>query len=70
MTLATITIIAAVLISMAVLPGHRLELWLFLGLAAIVVVIGVRKQHKGSHPSALTSCREPSETTAGPEAPY
>lgn len=46
LTLATIAFIAGVLVLMAVLPGHRLELWLSLGLAAVLVAIGVLLQHK------------------------
>ncbi|MEU0842619.1 amino acid permease [Streptomyces sp. NPDC005962] len=53
LTLATIAFIAAVLILMAILPGHRLELWLSLGLAAILVALGLRVQHKhGTRPPA------------------
>ncbi|WP_433602311.1 amino acid permease [Nocardia sp. CA-135953] len=50
LTLATIAFIAGVLVLMAVQPGHRLELWLSMGLAAIVVALGVRMQRKyGAH---------------------
>ncbi|MGV9633109.1 amino acid permease [Nocardia rhamnosiphila] len=52
LTLATIAFIAAVLLLMAILPGHRLELWLTLALAAAVVLLGLQRQRKyGSHPS-------------------
>ncbi|MFC6063683.1 amino acid permease [Streptomyces ochraceiscleroticus] len=46
LTVATIVFIAAVLILMAVLPGHRLELWLSFGLAAVLVTVGFRLQRK------------------------
>ncbi|GAA2294953.1 amino acid permease [Streptomyces kunmingensis] len=46
LTLATIAFIAGVLVLMAVLPGHRLELWLSLGLAAVLVTVGVVRQRK------------------------
>ncbi|ANS31164.1 GABA permease [Rhodococcus opacus] len=50
LTVATIAFIAGVLLLMAILPGHRLELWLSLGLAAVVVALGVRLQRKdGAH---------------------
>jgi gamma-aminobutyrate permease len=48
LTLGTIAFIAVVLLLMAVLPGHRLELWLSLGLAAVLVALGVRLQRKHS----------------------
>lgn len=46
LTLATIAFIAGVLVVMAVLPDHRLELWLSLGLAAVLVVVGVLRQRR------------------------
>ncbi|MEV6313160.1 amino acid permease [Streptomyces sp. NPDC051840] len=46
LTLATIVFIAGVLVLMAVLPGHRLELWLSLGLAAVLAVVGVVRQRR------------------------
>ncbi|MFI0241110.1 amino acid permease [Streptomyces sp. NPDC016845] len=46
LTLATIAFIAGVLVLMAVLPGHRLELWLSLGLAAVLVAVGVVRQRR------------------------
>lgn len=46
LTLATIAFIAAVLLLMAILPGHRLELWLSFGLAAVLVTVGYRLQRK------------------------
>ncbi|MFC7466845.1 amino acid permease [Actinomadura keratinilytica] len=46
LTLATIAFIAGVLVLMAVLPGHRLELWLTLGLAAVLVVVGLVRQRR------------------------
>ncbi|WP_367046845.1 amino acid permease [Streptomyces sp. Je 1-332] len=46
LTLATIAFIAAVLVLMAVLPGHRLELWLSLALAAVLVTVGVLRQRR------------------------
>ncbi|MFF8093381.1 amino acid permease [Streptomyces sp. NPDC016675] len=53
LTLATIAFIAGVLVLMAVLPGHRLELWLSLGLAAVLVGVGVLRQ-RGGRPGAGT----------------
>lgn len=53
LTLATIAFIAAVLVLMAVLPGHRLELWLSLALAAVLVTVGVLRQRRhGDRPLA------------------
>ncbi|MFD7296854.1 amino acid permease [Streptomyces sp. NPDC059897] len=46
LTLATIAFIAGVLVLMAVLPGHRLELWLSLGLAAVLATVGVVRQRR------------------------
>ncbi|MHB9757089.1 amino acid permease [Streptomyces sp. BYX5S] len=46
LTLATIAFIAGVLVLMAVLPGHRLELWLSLGLAAVLAAVGVVRQRR------------------------
>ncbi|MDX3056082.1 amino acid permease [Streptomyces sp. NE06-03E] len=46
LTLATVAFIAGVLVLMAVLPGHRLELWLSLGLAAVLVAVGVARQRR------------------------
>ncbi|MFE4217843.1 amino acid permease [Streptomyces sp. NPDC056844] len=46
LTLATVAFIAGVLVLMAVLPGHRLELWLSLGLAAVLVAVGAARQRR------------------------
>ncbi|MFF3831881.1 amino acid permease [Streptomyces sp. NPDC002458] len=58
LTLATVAFIAGVLVLMAVLPGHRLELWLSLGLAAVLVAVGVVRQRRagarGDGPAAGT----------------
>ncbi|MFI2781294.1 amino acid permease [Streptomyces sp. ALB3] len=52
LTLATIAFIAGVLVLMAVLPGHRLELWLSLSLAAVLVGVGILRQRRhGDRPS-------------------
>ncbi|MEU9356680.1 amino acid permease [Streptomyces sp. NPDC048301] len=51
LTLATVAFIAGVLVLMAVLPGHRLELWLSLGLAAVLVVVGVVRQRRLGAPA-------------------
>ncbi|MEU6765114.1 amino acid permease [Streptomyces sp. NPDC046853] len=52
LTLATIAFIAGVLVLMAVLPGHRLELWLSLALAAVLVTVGVLRQRRhGDRPA-------------------
>ncbi|MCF2436196.1 hypothetical protein LV779_24890 [Streptomyces thinghirensis] len=62
LTLATIAFIAGVLVLMAVLPGHRLELWLSLGLAAVLVGVGTLRQRRlGAQP--------PAESRAGAETP-
>jgi GABA permease len=53
LTLATVAFIAGVLVLMAVLPEHRLELWLSLGLAAVLVGVGVLRQRRhGAQPPA------------------
>ncbi|MFJ8825193.1 amino acid permease [Streptomyces sp. NPDC102467] len=65
LTLATIAFIAGVLVLMAVLPGHRLELWLSLGLAAVLVGVGVlrqRRQRVGPDDTDGTDAAEPSST--------
>lgn len=62
LTLATIAFIAGVLVLMAVLPGHRLELWLSLGLAAVLATVGVVRQRRGAKPTAAT---EPVRATSG-----
>ncbi|MCX4835101.1 MULTISPECIES: amino acid permease [unclassified Streptomyces] len=62
LTLATIAFIAGVLVLMAVLPGHRLELWLSLGLAAVLATVGVVRQRRGATPTATT---EPVRATSG-----
>ncbi|WP_406145166.1 amino acid permease [Streptomyces sp. NBC_01012] len=58
LTLATVAFIAWVLVLMAVLPGHRLELWLSLGLAAVLVAVGAARQRRagarGDGPAAGT----------------
>ncbi|MGP3776266.1 amino acid permease [Streptomyces sp. SDT5-1] len=51
LTLATIAFIAGVLVLMAVLPGHRLELWLSLGLAAVLAAVGVVRQRSDKAPA-------------------
>ncbi|MFZ3566103.1 amino acid permease [Streptomyces sp. BH097] len=63
LTLATIAFIAGVLVLMAVLPGHRLELWLSLGLAAVLATVGVVRQRRlGATPAASA---EPVRATSG-----
>ncbi|MEU1438567.1 amino acid permease [Streptomyces sp. NPDC005786] len=64
LTLATIAFIAGVLVLMAVLPGHRLELWLSLGLAAILVGLGVLRQRRAGARAdgPAISTREPERT--------
>ncbi|MFD6414713.1 hypothetical protein, partial [Nocardia asteroides] len=47
-----------VLVVMAVLPGHRLELWLSLGLTAVLVGVGVLRQRRPRGGPA-SSVREP-----------
>jgi GABA permease len=51
LTWLTIGFIGVVLVTMAIRPGLRLELWLSLALAAVIVVIGVVR-HQPSGPSA------------------
>ncbi|WP_299540786.1 amino acid permease [uncultured Streptomyces sp.] len=62
LTLATVAFIAGVLVLMAVLPGHRLELWLSLGLAAMLVAVGAARQRRagatGDGPAACPSGTE------------
>ncbi|MEU6439357.1 amino acid permease [Streptomyces sp. NPDC047046] len=48
LTLGTIAFIAGVLVLMAVLPGHRLELWLSLGLAAVLVGVGAARGRRAA----------------------
>lgn len=68
LTLATVAFIAGVLVLMAVLPGHRLELWLSLGLAAVLVALGAARQRRagaaGDGPAArpLDTERTPERT--------
>ncbi|MFF3490414.1 amino acid permease [Streptomyces sp. NPDC002795] len=63
LTLATIAFIAGVLVLMAVLPGHRLELWLSLGLAAVLATVGVVRQRRlGAVPAAAA---EPVRAASG-----
>ncbi|MFD8124863.1 amino acid permease, partial [Streptomyces albidoflavus] len=68
LTLATIAFIVGVLVLMAVLPGHRLELWLTLGLAAVLVVVGlVRQRRLGGRTGAPDGeAAEAGERTAAP----
>ncbi|WP_218037986.1 amino acid permease [Streptomyces lycii] len=70
LTLATIAFIASVLVLMAVLPGHRLELWLSLGLAAVLVALGVRLQRKqGPRPPHAEDAGRAAAVTGGGTAP-
>ncbi|MEU6457163.1 amino acid permease [Streptomyces sp. NPDC047065] len=67
LTLATVAFIAGVLVVMAVLPGHRLELWLSLGLTAVLVGVGVLRQRRprgGGGNAPAPAVREP-ERAAG-----
>jgi GABA permease len=48
LTWVAIGFICAVLVIMAIRPGLRLELWLSLALAAVIVAIGVRKHRPAS----------------------
>lgn len=48
--LATVAFIVAVLALMAITPGHRLELWLSIGLAAILVLAGCCVQRRQNSP--------------------
>ncbi|MGW2345749.1 amino acid permease [Streptomyces sp. NPDC001661] len=63
LTLATIAFIAGVLVLMAVLPGHRLELWLTLGLAAVLATVGVVRQRRLGAAQADTA--EPVRAVSG-----
>ncbi|MFR9729851.1 amino acid permease [Saccharopolyspora sp. MS10] len=51
LTALTIAGIAGILLAMAILPGKRLELWLSIGLAAVLVVWGVALQRRGQRPT-------------------
>jgi GABA permease len=48
LTVVTIVGIAGILLAMAILPGRRLELWLSIGLAAVLVIAGAVVQRRGS----------------------
>lgn len=48
LSVATIVGIAGILLAMAILPGRRLELWLSIGLAAVLVIAGAVVQRRGS----------------------
>jgi GABA permease len=50
LTWLTIAFISAVLLIMAIRPGQRLELWLSLTLAAVIVAIGVVRNKGESRP--------------------
>ena len=50
LTYLTIGFISAVLVMMAIRPGLRLELWLSLALAAVIIAIGVAK-HRDRSPA-------------------
>ncbi|GAB3561520.1 GABA permease [Amycolatopsis endophytica] len=67
LTLLTIAGIAVVLVVMAILPGHRLELWLSLGLALVLVAAGVLLQRGSAGTRTASSLR--TGTDAGPAAP-
>lgn len=62
LTLATIAFIAGVLVLMAVLSGHRLELWLSLGIAAVLATVGVARQRRGA---TTTAAAEPVRAASG-----
>jgi hypothetical protein len=53
-----------VLILMAVLPGHRQELWLSLGLAAVLATVGVVRQRRGAAPEDAAAA-EPVRAASG-----
>jgi GABA permease len=55
LTYLTIGFISAVLVIMAIRPGLRLELWLSLALAAVIVAIGVAKHRDRSPADDLVS---------------
>ncbi|OLT01476.1 hypothetical protein BJF90_31505 [Pseudonocardia sp. CNS-004] len=48
LTVVTIVGIAGILLAMAILPGRRRELWLSIGLAAVLVIAGAVVQRRGS----------------------
>ncbi|MFE7711864.1 amino acid permease [Streptomyces sp. NPDC057486] len=59
LTLATIAFIIAVLVLMVVLPEHRLELGLSLGLTAVLVALGIQRQRTAvSNPPASPTAPE------------
>ncbi|CAM5358931.1 Amino acid permease OS=Streptomyces tendae OX=1932 GN=F3L20_26530 PE=3 SV=1 [Streptomyces tendae] len=67
LTLATIAFISGVLVLMAVLPEHRLELWLSLGLAAVLVTVGALRQRRpGAQPPGRGPVGVESPATASP----
>ncbi|MEV6886573.1 amino acid permease [Streptomyces sp. NPDC051135] len=67
LTLATIAFISGVLVLMAVLPEHRLELWLSLGLAAVLVTVGALRQRRpGARPPGRGPVGVESPATASP----
>jgi len=61
LTYLTIGFIAAVLVIMAIRPGLRLELWLSLALAAVIVGLGIKK-HGASKSRSLTEDKSPQTT--------
>ena len=51
LTYVTIAFIVGVLVLMVVRPGHRLELWLSVALAAVIVAVGVLKHRRTAVPA-------------------
>ncbi|MEU1178656.1 amino acid permease [Streptomyces sp. NPDC005820] len=68
LTLATIAFIVAVLVLMALLPEHRLELGLSLGLTAVLVAMGIQRQRtaartRSASPAAPGTDRIPTSSS-------
>ena len=51
LTYVTIAFIVGVLALMVIRPGHRLELWLSVALAAVILVVGVLKHRRTAVPA-------------------
>ncbi|NYI84436.1 amino acid permease [Saccharopolyspora hordei] len=65
LTVVTIVSITGILLTMAILPGHRLELWLSLSLAAVLVVVGVVLQRRDGR--AVSEPGRPLQVRSGDE---
>ncbi|UNS95570.1 amino acid permease [Streptomyces tubbatahanensis] len=68
LTLMTIAFIVAVLLIMAVTPGHRLELWLSLTLSAVLVLAGLYVQRRQRRRSGSDPHERAGDRAPGPRA--